>query len=145
MEFKNSNHPKKRSQNIIIGTQIYAEKLAIGIYWRNDWGVRDMDISALNISGKVGWDSYYNQSNELLYSGDITNAPKGAVEYLYAQNGLSDPTLITNNIFNGEETASYKIILGRGDDINYDYMLSYKMSIYLMKKYTSIYVYRYIF
>jgi hypothetical protein len=48
-------------------------------------GEVDLDLSGLNIAGKIGWNSAYNQDNgQLMYSGDMTSAPQGAVEYLYA-------------------------------------------------------------
>jgi len=111
--------------NIPTGTKFYGEKLAVGVYWENSWGARDLDLSGLNIGGKIGWNSGYNQGNgNLMYSGDITNAPNGAVEYLYANKGLKVPTLVKNNVYSGSTTCDYKIIIGKGDSINYDYMMN---------------------
>jgi hypothetical protein len=111
--------------NIPTGTRFYGEKLAVGIYWENNWGANDLDLSGLNIGGKVGWNSSYNQDGgSLMYSGDITNAPNGAVEYLYAQSGLKDPTLVLNNVYSGNHNSGFKIIVGRGDNINNNYMMN---------------------
>ncbi|NDI97865.1 hypothetical protein GWA97_02120 [Flavobacterium sp. LaA7.5] len=109
--------------NIPTGTKFYGNALAVGVYWEDAWGAHDIDLSGLNIGGKVGWNSAYNQANNLLYSGDITSAPNGAVEYLYANKGLSMPTLIMNNVFSGSGNCEYKIIVGKGDSVNYDYMM----------------------
>lgn len=113
--------------NIPMGTKFYGEKLAVGVYWKNDGGARDIDLSGLAAVGKVGWNSSYGRGGDgsgLMYSGDITNAPEGAVEYLYAQNGCPGPTLVFANIFSGEpEGVAYKIIVGRGDKINHSFML----------------------
>lgn len=110
--------------NIPTGTRFYGEKLAAGIYWENDWGAHDFDLSGINVGGKVGWNSQYNQGDgNLMYSGDITNAPDGATEYLYANTGLAEPTLVLNNIFSGDEGAGLKIIIGKGGDIDRDYMM----------------------
>jgi len=110
--------------NIPTGTRFYAKKMAVGIYWENKWGANDLDLSGLNIGGKVGWNSDYKQGNgSLMYSGDITSAPRGAVEYLYANNGLSDPTLVLNNVYSGVKDCTYKIIIGKGDKISRDYMM----------------------
>lgn len=107
------------------GTRFYGKKMAVGVYWENNWGARDIDISSLNIGGKVGWNSTYNQDNgSLMYSGDITNAPHGAVEYMYANKGLETPSLIMSNIFSGSETSSYKIIIGQGDKVTRDFMMN---------------------
>ncbi len=110
--------------NIPTGTKFYGKSLAVGIYWENKWGAHDLDLSGLNIGGKVGWNSYYKQGKgDLMYSGDITNAPNGACEYLYAQNGLAEPTLVNNNVFSGKGNCEYKIIIGKGSRIEYDYMM----------------------
>ncbi|MGH1383787.1 hypothetical protein [Kordia sp.] len=111
--------------NIPTGTRFYGKKLAVGIYWKDAWGARDLDLSGLNIGGKIGWNAAYNQQNgDLMYSGDITSAPNGAAEYLYANKGLNMPTLVNNNVYSGSATCEYKIIIGKGDSINYDYMMN---------------------
>ena len=111
--------------NIPTGTRFYGKKLAVGVYWENKWGANDLDLSGINIGGKVGWNSIYNQNNgNLMYSGDITSAPNGAVEYLYANKGLNEPTLVKNNVYNGDSTCEYKIIIGKGDKISKDYMMN---------------------
>lgn len=110
--------------NIPTGTRFYGKKLAIGVYWENSWGARDLDLSGLNIGGKIGWNSMYNQGGSLLFSGDITNAPNGAVEYLHALNGLDMPTLVCNNVYSGNHDCDYKIIVGLGNKISRDYMMN---------------------
>ncbi len=111
--------------NVPTGTRFYGKKLAIGIYWENSWGANDLDLSGLNIGGKIGWNATYNQRNgSLMYSGDITSAPHGAVEYLYARNDLDAPTLILNNVYSGNPESGYKIIIGRGDKISREYMMN---------------------
>lgn len=111
--------------NIPTGTRFYGKKLAVGIYWKDSWGANDLDLSGLNIGGKIGWNAAYNQQDgNLMYSGDITSAPNGAAEYLYANKGLNVPTLVNNNVYSGSATCEYKIIIGTGDAINYDYMMN---------------------
>jgi hypothetical protein len=112
--------------NIPTGTRFYGKKLAVGVYWENEWGARDIDVHGLNLDGHVGWNSWdYNQEDgNLMYSGDITNAPNGAVEYLYAGKGLRHPTLVQNNIYNGSDTCGYKIIVGKGDKMSREYMMN---------------------
>ena len=109
--------------NVPTGTRFSGKKMAVGIYWENAWGARDLDLSGLNVGGKIGWNADYKQGN-FLYSGDITSAPNGAVEYLYAKNGLSEPTLVKNNVYSGSDTCEYKIIIGKGDGINEAYMMN---------------------
>ncbi|PJJ62768.1 hypothetical protein [Chryseobacterium geocarposphaerae] len=111
--------------NIPTGTRFYGESLAVGIYWENAWGAYDLDLSGLNIAGKIGWNAAYNQNEgQLMYSRDITSASNGAVEYLYANKGLSAPTLVMNNVFSGNSDCGYKIVIGKGDAITYNYMMN---------------------
>jgi len=113
--------------NIPTGTKFCGEKLAVGIYWKDEWGARDLDLSGLGLSGKIGWNASYGQGGDnrgIMYSGDITSAPRGAVEYLYADKKLSQPTLIKMNVFSGDDTAGYKIIVGKGDEIDKKYMMN---------------------
>ena len=111
--------------NIPTGTRFYGKKLAVGVYWEDSWGARDLDLSGVNEAGKVGWNAGYSQDGgNLMYSGDITSAPNGAVEYLYANKGLEYATIIQNNVFNGDDTCGYKIIIGAGDKVSRDYMMN---------------------
>lgn len=125
MEFGLPTSEKMFVGNIPTGTRFYGERLAVGIYWEDAWGAHDLDLSGLNIAGKIGWNAAYNQNEgQLMYSGDMTSAPNGAVEYLYANRGLSAPTLVMNNVFSGITDCGYKIVIGKGDDISYDYMMN---------------------
>ena len=111
--------------NIPTGTRFYGKKLAVGIYWEDAWGARDLDLSGLNIAGKIGWNASYNQQKgNLMYSGDITSAPHGAVEYLYANKGLNVPTLVQNNVFSGTTDCGYKIVIGKGSAVSKEYMMN---------------------
>lgn len=59
------------------------ENLVFGIHWENQKGHRiDLDLSLLDASGtKYGWDAYYRSEDRgILFSGDVTDAPKGASE-----------------------------------------------------------------
>ena len=108
--------------NIPDGTTISAPRLAVGVYWENKGGASDLDVSATNIDGKIGWNSKY--SDTLIYSGDITNAPEGAVEYMYAPDENFPSSLIDVTVYNGSETPEYNIIVGEGDDIDKNYMMN---------------------
>lgn len=111
--------------NIPTGTKFLAKKIAAGIYWENSWGARDLDLSGLNIAGKIGWNSdYHDRENNIIYSGDVTNAKNGAVEYLHASGGNLEPTLVMNNVFSGEHDAGYKIVVGEGSKISRKFMMN---------------------
>lgn len=110
--------------NVPTGTKFFGESLAAGVYWEDNWGANDIDISGVNFDSKIGWDGDYNNSdNSVSYSGDVTSAPNGAVEYLWAK-GDFKPTLVMSNIFSGDEKSGYKIIIGQGDDVSRDYMMN---------------------
>lgn len=112
--------------NVPTGTKFIGKKLAVGVYWKDSWGARDLDLSGILLDGsKVGWNaSYRTGDGSLVYSGDITSAPNGAVEYLYASQGLSSPVLVSNNVFNGSDESGYKIIVGKGDKVDRNYMMN---------------------
>jgi len=59
-----------------------------------------------------------------MYSGDMTSVPNGAVEYMYARNGLNEPKLLYCNIYSDESNCEYKIVIGRKDKIDYNYMMN---------------------
>lgn len=112
--------------NIPTGTKFTGKALAAGVYWKDSWGASDLDVSGLNIGGKIGWNANYNDEDHgLTYSGDLTSAPNGAVEYLHIADGIAEtPTLVMNSVYDGDPTAEYKIIIGEGDDVTRHYMMS---------------------
>ena len=114
---------KKTFGGIPYGSSVEGNNLAVGIYWENSWGANDLDLSGVALNSKVGWNSDYN-SNGLLYSGDMTNAPEGAVEYLHCKNGSHTPTLVMNNVYSGEDTCKYRIVVGKGVSLDKDHMMS---------------------
>lgn len=110
--------------NIPSGTVITSKRLASGIYWRNNWGARDLDLSSVSIDGtKVGWNSKYSHDKgSLIYSGDITNAPNGAAELMYTDVNLKLPSLVMVNIFSGTIGCGVKLISGKAAKTDRDYM-----------------------
>lgn len=115
--------------NVPTGTTFSGEKLVVGVYWKNAWGARDIDLSAIVLNGKIGWNSSYNHRETLMYSGDITDAPRGAVEYLWAKNNELEPSLVMSNLFSRDNYGydgayGYKVIVGKGDDISRKYMMN---------------------
>lgn len=109
--------------NIPEGTRFYTSKfLNVGVYWRNEWGAHDIDLSGLLHNGvKVGWNNKYYR-NGLTYSGDMTDASDGAVEYINFQDD-QDLALVTVNIFAGEKDAGYSIVIGEGSNHSVKHMM----------------------
>jgi hypothetical protein len=95
--------------------------LLVGVYWKNTQSHSDLDLSAVNVNGKIGWNSRHNGGG-LSYSGDVTSAHKGASEWLYCHK-LDGEYLIKLNRYSAPENQQYKIIIGYGDKINSNYMI----------------------
>lgn len=110
--------------NIPMGTKFVTKgRIASGVYWKNSGGAYDIDVSALSVDGKVGWNAAYH--SQVTYSGDLTDARNGATEYISAGEKMKDPHLILANIFRGESKGSkFKVVFGKGDDISKKYMMN---------------------
>ena len=89
-------------------------ELSAGIYWHRDGGASDLDLSAIDATGgKVGWNSSWRGG--VAYSGDITSAPRGAVEFMRTL-GVNTNQLLNVNIYHGDEGSKYKLIVGTPSD-----------------------------
>ena len=98
-----------------------SQSLLVGVYWKNTESHSDLDLSAVNVNGKIGWNSRHNGGG-LSYSGDVTSAHNGASEWLYCHK-LDGEYLIKLNRYSAPENQQYKIIIGYGDKINSNYMI----------------------
>jgi hypothetical protein len=98
--------------------------LLIGVYWKNPTGTGhvDYDLSSQGIDGtKVGWNSGW-KGGGLVYSGDVTNAPKGAAEWMVVRNGLDKAYQIVNNLYSSsEELPEFTIMVGYGSRYSSEY------------------------
>lgn len=132
----NVEYPLPVSEKNFVGsvptfTKFLGKNIMAGVYWENAGGATDIDISGLNVTGKVGWNSSYKQGHgSLMYSGDITYAPDGAVEYLRAE-GTVSPSLVMSSVFSGDSDCDYRIVVGESeDDLGVDYMMDINNLIY---------------
>ena len=101
------------------------ENNIIGIYWRNEWGTRDFDLSMNDVNGgRIGWNaSYYTKEADIIYSGDMTNAEPEATELLYAKKTCPSGTIYVNR-YNGRAGSKYHFfyaneVPGNNDLMNY--------------------------
>ena len=95
-----------------------------GIYWRNEWGTYDFDLSFVNWEGtKVGWNAEYN-TGTVVYSGDMTNAGPEASEILYCKDICPNGTLICNR-YDGAPGSRFRFFFGQEDivDLKLGYMV----------------------
>jgi len=103
--------------NYPMGSEFNHSNLIIGIYWKNNQNRVDLDLSCVDIVGKIGWDSHYYR-DKIIFSGDITDAPNGANEYLNL-GSIDTPKLIQVNYFNfssNKHEVEFDIIVGFNDD-----------------------------
>lgn len=83
-----------------------------GVYWRNEWGTRDFDISFVDKNGyKIGWNAGYN-SHGIVFSGDMTNADPEATEMFYIKKGMPDGTIYLNR-YHGSDGSKYQLFFGQ--------------------------------
>lgn len=94
----------------------------IGLYWRNEWGTRDFDLSVVDLMGsKIGWNADYNiegnaERPEIIYSGDMTNAdPEASEVVLFKTNNDAKnfEGLVYINRYNGKPQSRYKLFFGQ--------------------------------
>lgn len=117
---------KQFTGNFPSGTFIKVPKdMVFGIHWYNcdDWRV-DLDLSLLDMGNhKYGWDGSYRgyrgDGNLILFSGDLTTAPKprGATELFYVEGGSPLKSLLFVNYytFKTDKPAPFSIIVGTGN------------------------------
>lgn len=95
-----------------------------GIYWRNEWGTYDFDLSFINWKGvKVGWNEHYN-TGTTVYSGDLTDANPEASEIIYCKDICPDGTIKCNR-YDGASGSRFRFFFGQEDivDMKAGYMV----------------------
>jgi hypothetical protein len=94
---------KQFTGNFPTGSHVLApEEMIVGIHWTNTENRRiDIDLSLVDVEGKIGWDGYYRNS-DILFSGDVTDAPKpkGASELFHIQKAKKMMKVLVANYYN---------------------------------------------
>lgn len=104
----------------------------IGIYWRNEWGAMDLDLHAKLVNGTaIGWNNRYREDNEVVFSGDMTNADPEATEVMWFKKEPMD-SIISVSEFHGESKYNYDIFIAQesATDFNKSYMVDPRNVIY---------------
>ncbi|MCC7574574.1 hypothetical protein KO361_03195 [Candidatus Woesearchaeota archaeon] len=114
---------KQFTGNFPSGTYVELDRdMVFGINWKNIQGHRiDLDMSLISEEGKFGWDSFYrNENRTLLFSGDVTNAPRGATELFYVSKTPESNYIVNVNYFNYNKDVPvpYKIVVGKENSKN---------------------------
>lgn len=123
---------KQFTGNFPSGTYIsIPQDMIVGIYWENvKHNSIDLDLSLISPNvGKIGWDSNYRTEDRgILFSGDITDAYKGATELFYVQRQLKDGLILFLNYYNynSEVKVPFKIIVAKekAKDFGNNYMVN---------------------
>ena len=112
--------------NFPFGTNFKMSKNnVIGIYWRNVWGCRDLDLSMTNYAGSIiSWrGSYYDKKQDVVYSGDMTNADPEASELMYMKKDCPDSVLRVNE-YSGGPNCKFRMFFAN-ESIDLDKRLNY--------------------
>lgn len=95
-----------------------------GVYWRNEWGTTDYDLSYVSMNGyKIGWNGNY-EIGGLIYSGDMTSANPEATEMILARKFVPDGCVYLNR-YSGERGSMYRLFVGVDEckDFSRNYMV----------------------
>ena len=104
----------------------------VGIYWRNGWGARDLDLHCMTIEGNpVGWNTDYYKDEEIVFSGDMTSANPEASEVMWFKNKPQD-SIISVSKFSGHNLYEYDMFIAQESTTNFKrgYMVDPRNIIY---------------
>lgn len=128
IEYALPSSEKQFTGDIPLGSYVNVDtNMVAGVHWENvDNNRVDLDLSLVNSTTKIGWDGDYRSSNrDILFSGDITDAPKpnGASELFYLSNTKPGVYLMYVNYFNYSKwddlTVPFKILVAEEKDANF--------------------------
>ena len=96
----------------------------IGIYWKNVWGARDLDLHVATIKGQIlGWNaSYRAEDKSILFSGDMTDAEPEATEIMWFKKELVD-SIVSVSRYSGNSTYEMRVFIAQ--EKNTDFGLGY--------------------
>lgn len=110
--------------NYPIGTRIEFDNTdaIIGINWRGEDGVHDLDLSYIDDQNrKIGWNSrYYDDRRSIIYSGDMTYSDPEASECLYAKHGFKDGVVNVNIYGHRNGVMPFKLFIAKEKPSNFE-------------------------
>jgi len=106
---------KQATGHLPFGTTVTVEGgVSAGIYWHNEGGARDLDLSTIDhLGNRTGWGrmSGYTR-DDVVFSGDVTSAPNGATEFFtFKKLNFTGGLLV--NIFSGEVGSKAELVVGK--------------------------------
>lgn len=134
IEYALPSSEKQFVGNFPVGTSVTVDyDMIVGIHWFNSEGDAyysrvDLDLSYLDMTGKkTGWDASW-RNEEMLFSGDVTTAPRpnGAQESFYIKSHDSAGSFQVN-FFNGrtvDNKIDAKIFVAKAGDFRHNYVVN---------------------
>lgn len=115
IEYSVPTSEKQFIGNIPYGSYICAPKgtaFTAGIHWFNQGGRTDLDLHMNSADEHFGWNGGYSNGNEVVYTGDLTDAslPFGAAE-AYWFNPQGKTYNLNINQYCGEKEAEFKFFM----------------------------------
>ena len=104
----------------------------IGIYWKNEWGARDLDLHARTISGEaIGWNASYGNGEDVVFSGDMTDAYPEASEVMWFKKRPTN-AIVSVLEYSGNSDYSYDMFIAQEKATNFEknYMVDPRHIIY---------------
>lgn len=105
----------------------------VGIYWKNEWGVHDLDLHCQTIEGTaIGWNSdYYTNNKDIVFSGDMTDANPEASEVMWFKKEPED-AIVSVLKYHGGDTYEYDMFIAQESATNFKkgYMVDPRNIIY---------------
>lgn len=98
-----------------IGTKIrLGDHNVVGVYWRNEWGTEDFDLSMVDLEGHaISWHTGLKDEDKVMHSGDMTNADPEASECIYFAGKNSVGKVFTLNQYHGSDPEGrYRFFVG---------------------------------
>lgn len=117
--------------NIPFGSSTHFDKdnLVVGIHWFNTNDRIDLDLKIISNDYSIGWNTNYKKEDKLIFSGDVTSAPKpnGASEYIYIDKDVDDTifSLKINNFTSYVDGGEFEFIVAKAsrNDICKNYIV----------------------
>ncbi len=120
--------------NIPLGSYVDCAKknTMIGIYWRNEWGAYDLDLHVKTLSGdSLGWNRSFEKEDEIIFSGDMTDADPEASEIMWFKN-KPENSIVSVLEYNGNSKYHYDMFIAQESTTNFEkgYMVDPRNIIY---------------
>lgn len=103
--------------NIPYGTRINGVPdgaLTAGVHWFDQKGQRvDIDLHLNSASQHFGWNAAYSEGRDIIYTGDLTDAPveRGGAAEAYWFSPNKDAYILSANLYSGPDNTDFKFFM----------------------------------